>query len=80
MSTPVESRAYSSRAGERELDELRDVLEARFQRQTDRLIQLTGRCRLSNDDALATSIASARLALADTAHALQRIAEGRPAV
>ena len=75
MTTPVDARPYRPRAGEQE--ELRNVLEAQFQRQTDRLIQLTGRYRHSHDDALAASIASARLALADTAHALQRIAEGR---
>lgn len=77
MTTPVEARPYRRHRGEREADELRDVLEAQFQEQTDRLIQLTSRYRLSRDDAVAASIASARLLLADTAHALQRIAEGR---
>jgi DnaK suppressor protein len=75
MTTPGEARPY--RPHGREADELRDVLEARFQEQTDRLIRLTGRYRFSRDDAVAVSIASGRLSLADTAHALQRLAEGR---
>ena len=53
------------------------MLEARYQRQTGRLIQLTSRYRSSPDEAVAASIESARLSLAETAHALQRIAEGR---
>ncbi len=77
MTTPVEARPYRPYGGRQEADELRDVLEAQFQGQTDRLIQLTNRYRFSHDDAVAASIASARLSLADTAHALQRIAEGR---
>lgn len=77
MTTPVKVRPHRPAGGERWADELRDVLEARFQGQTDRLIELTSRYRFSRDDALAASIASARRSLADTAHALQRVAEGR---
>jgi RNA polymerase-binding transcription factor DksA len=77
MSTPVETRPDQPPTGAQEPQELRDALEVRFQRQTDRLIRLTGRYRCSHDAALAASIAAARLALAETAHALQRMAEGR---
>ncbi|GIJ72664.1 hypothetical protein Voc01_075810 [Virgisporangium ochraceum] len=69
--------SYRPDGGVQESDELRDALEAQFQGQTDRLIQLTSRYRFSRDDTTAASIASARSSLADTAHALQRIAEGR---
>jgi DnaK suppressor protein len=77
MTTPVEAEVFRPHGGEQESDELRDVLQAQFEGQTDRLIQLTSRYRFSRDDAVAASIVSARLSLADTAHALQRIAEGR---
>ena len=77
MTTPVEALPFRPHGGEEDADELGDVLETQFQRQTDRLIQLTSRHRFSRDDAIAASIAYARLLLADTAHALQRIAEGR---
>jgi DnaK suppressor protein len=71
------ARPYRGHGGEQEPDELRDVLETQFQGQTDQLIQLTSRYRFGRDDTVAASIASARLSLADTAHALQRMAEGR---
>jgi DnaK suppressor protein len=74
MTTPADARPY---AGEREFDVPRDLLEAQFQEQTDRLIRLTSRYRYSQDEALAALIGSTRLSLADTAHALRRIAEGR---
>jgi RNA polymerase-binding transcription factor DksA len=77
MTTPGEVKVFRPHGGEQEADDLRDVLEAQFAGQTDRLIQLTSRYRFSRDDAVAASIVSARLSLADTAHALQRIAEGR---
>lgn len=77
MTTPGEARPYRPHGGEQDSDELRDVLEAQFEGQTDRLIQLTRRYRFNRDDAVAASIASARLSLADTAYALQRLAEGR---
>jgi DnaK suppressor protein len=74
MTTPVGRRPCRPHGGE---DELGAVLEARFQGQTDRLIELTSRYRFSRDAAVAASIASARASLADTARALRRIAEGR---
>jgi DnaK suppressor protein len=81
MITPVDALQYRPRGGAEEADEVRDelreVLEAQFQAQTDRLIQLTNRYRLRRDDATAASIAPARQLLADIAHALQRVAEGR---
>jgi DnaK suppressor protein len=61
---------------------LRDGLEEQFQRSTDQLAELTVRSRQPGHggydrDTLAALIASARQAVSDTAHALQRMAEGR---
>jgi DnaK suppressor protein len=63
------------------IEVLRDSLEEQFQRHTDRLSQLTVHSRRPgrdgyDDDALAALIASARQAVADTAQALRRMAEG----
>jgi RNA polymerase-binding transcription factor DksA len=60
---------------------LRNTLEEQFQRHTDQLADLTVRShqpdRGGYDDAtLATLIASSRQAVADTARALRRMAEG----
>jgi DnaK suppressor protein len=60
---------------------LRDILEEQFQRHTDQLAQLTVCGRQPDrggydDDMLAALIGSARQAVADTAHALRRMAEG----
>jgi DnaK suppressor protein len=63
------------------IEVLRDSLEEQFQRHTDRLSQLTVHSRRPDrdgydDDTLAALIASARQAVADTAQALRRMAEG----
>lgn len=63
------------------LDMLRQTLEDQFQRQTDQLGELTVRSRQPehgghDDKALAALIASCRQAIADTAGALRRMAEG----
>lgn len=60
---------------------LRDSLEEQFQRNTDQLAELTIRSRQPErdgytDDTLSALIASTRQAVADTAHALRRMAEG----
>jgi DnaK suppressor protein len=60
---------------------LRDSLEEQFQQHTDRLSQLTVLSRRADrggydDDMLAALIASARQAVADTAQALRRMADG----
>jgi RNA polymerase-binding transcription factor DksA len=60
---------------------LRNGLEEQFQRSTDQLAQLTVRSRQpgrggQDQDTLAALIAAARQAVSDTAHALQRMAEG----
>jgi DnaK suppressor protein len=63
---------------------LRDTLEEQFQRQTDRLAELTVLSQQPNrngygghdGDTLAALIASARQAVADTARALRRVADG----
>jgi DnaK suppressor protein len=60
---------------------LSDSLEEQFQRNTDRLAELTLRSRQPgrggyDHDRLAALIASARQAVSDTAQALRRMAEG----
>jgi DnaK suppressor protein len=60
---------------------LRDRLEEQFQRHTDQLARLTVGSRRPDldgydDDVLAALIGSARQAVADTAQALRRMAEG----
>jgi DnaK suppressor protein len=60
---------------------LRDTLEKQFQWYTDQLADLTVRSRRPDrggydDDTLAALVASARQAVADTAQALRRMAEG----
>jgi DnaK suppressor protein len=64
------------------IEVLRDTLEKQFQRHTDRLADLTVRTRRPDrggypEDTLAALVVSARRTLADTAHALRRMAEGR---
>ena len=63
------------------IDLLRDTLEAQFQRHTDQLAELSVCSHLPgrggyDADTLAALIASSRQALADTAQALRRIADG----
>ncbi|MGC9666094.1 TraR/DksA family transcriptional regulator [Planosporangium sp. 12N6] len=60
---------------------LRDTLEAQFDQHTDRLAELTLRGRrhghsCHGDEPLTQLIASTRQDLADTAHALRRMADG----
>jgi RNA polymerase-binding transcription factor DksA len=60
---------------------LRNGLEEQFQRNTDQLAELTVHSRQPgrggyDHDTLAALIASARLAVSDTAQALRRMAEG----
>jgi DnaK suppressor protein len=60
---------------------LRSILEEQFQRHTDQLAVLTVHSRQPDrggydDEMLAALIASARQAVADTAQALRRMAEG----
>ena len=60
---------------------LRDTLEEQFQRHTDQLAELTVSSQEPDrggydDVTLAALIASTRLAVADTAHALRRMADG----
>lgn len=60
---------------------LRTTLEEQFQRSTEQLAELTVRSQRPDrsgydDDTLAALIASARRAVADTAQALRRMAEG----
>jgi len=60
---------------------LRNGLEEQFQRSTDQLTELTLRSRQRgfdgyDHDTLAALIASARQTVSETAHALQRMAEG----
>jgi DnaK suppressor protein len=60
---------------------LRDTLEEQFQRHIDQLSELTVSSRRPDRgghdvDTLAASIASCRQAVADTAQALRRMAEG----
>ena len=60
---------------------LRNTLEEQFQRYTDQLVDLTVRRQQPDrggydDDTLTALIASARQAVADTAQALRRMAEG----
>ena len=62
------------------VDMLRDTLEQQFQRYTDQLVDLTVRSQQPDrggyDDNLPALITSARQAVADTAKALRRMAEG----
>jgi RNA polymerase-binding transcription factor DksA len=64
------------------IEVLRTALEAQFQRSTEQLAVLTVRSQrpdrggYEDDDTLAALIASARRAVADTAQALRRMAEG----
>jgi DnaK suppressor protein len=60
---------------------LRDTLEEQFQRYSDQLADLTVRSQEpdrggSNDVTIAALITSTRRSVADTAHALRRMAEG----
>jgi DnaK suppressor protein len=60
---------------------LRNTLEEQFQRHTDQLAELTVYSRRPDhggydDNTLATLIASSRQAVADTAQALRRMADG----
>jgi DnaK suppressor protein len=63
------------------LEVLRDILEEQFKRHTDQLAELTVRSQRPerggcDDVALAGQIATCRRAVADTAQALRRMAEG----
>ncbi|GAB3974019.1 hypothetical protein GCM10027615_38610 [Plantactinospora veratri] len=62
------------------IEALRETLEAQFQRHTDHLADLTVRSgppgRRRDDPGLTEQITVTRQAIADTAHALQRMAEG----
>jgi RNA polymerase-binding transcription factor DksA len=63
------------------IDLLRSTLEEQFGRHTDRLAEYTMCSRLPgrgghDPDTLAGLIATSRQAVADTAHALQRMADG----
>jgi RNA polymerase-binding transcription factor DksA len=60
---------------------LRNTLEEQFQRHTDQLAELVACSQQPDrggydDDTLAALLASSRQAVADTAHALRRMAEG----
>jgi DnaK suppressor protein len=60
---------------------LRTTLEEQFQRYTNQLADLTVRCQQPDrggydDDTLAVMVASTRQAVADSAQALRRMAEG----
>ena len=63
------------------IEMLRSTLEEQFQRHTDQLAELTVRSQKAyrggyDDDTLAARIVSSRQALADTAQALKRMADG----
>jgi len=62
------------------IESLRDALEAQFQQNTDRLTELTVRLRHTDGardgEGDRAALVAARRAVAETAHALRRMAEG----
>src|SRR2546423_10773991 len=77
----VERTRYVTSTVHDPIELLRNTLEEQFQRYTDQLVDLTVRRQQPDrggydDDTLTALIASARQAVADTAQALRRMAEG----